>query len=356
MMQFAYPHLLWLLLIVPVIGAWWAWGRRARPATMRYSSVALLEPLQKTVRQRLAWLPRAIRLVVLALVIMALARPQEGFGEVQTKAKGVAMTFVVDRSWSMIQEIRAGDGTTTRIDAVKQLFRDFVLGDGHDLKGRPEDMIGLVTFARFADTLCPLTRSHETLVKLVDSIELARPNQLEGGTAIGDGLALAIARLKRADDELKRQNEGKVDPDFVIKSKAIVLMSDGAENIGERRAVDVAQVAKEAGIKVYCIGIGGGIAQSVQTPFGVQEMGPQYAYDGRTLRSVAQISGGTYREAKDADSLREIYAEIDKLEKTEIESTTFTTYSEVFTPWALAAGMGLLAEVLLGALVFRRSP
>lgn len=354
MIHFAHPHVLWLLLLLALAAAWRT--RRVRPAALVYSDLELLEPIRPTIRRRLAWLPAALRFAALALLVIALARPQSGIGEVRTKARGVAMTFVLDRSWSMIQQISEDAEPATRIDAVKKLFKDFVIGNGDDLKGRPEDMIGLVTFARYADTVCPLTRSHDTLVQLVDSIELARPDGGEAGTAIGDGLALAVARLTRAEEELKRQNEGKIDPEFTIKSKVIVLMSDGSENMGEIQAPEAARLAADAGIKVYAIGIGGGVPSVIDTPFGRRRVGAQYPYDGRTLRAVAQISGGVYREANDADALRAVYAEIDRLEKTEIETQEFTSYDEAFARPATIGGALLLAEILLSTLVFRRSP
>lgn len=355
MMRFASPELLGLLVVVPLIAAWWWWRAARRRGAVAYSS-RLLVPRTRSIRQRVLWLPAVLRLAVITLAIIALARPQNSLGETRTKAKGIALTMVVDRSWSMMQEIDFDRAKASRIDVVKRIFKDFVLGDGKQLAGRPEDMIGLITFARYADTLCPLTRSHDTLVKLVEDIELARPEGGEAGTSIGEGLALAVARLKRADEELRKQNEGKIDPEFSIKSKIIVLLSDGSENTGAIKAREAAALAKEAGIKVYAIGIGGGTPETIETPFGRQRLGPQYAYDGRTLREVAQISGGVYRETDDADSLRAVYAEIDRLEKTEIEASEFTTYDEKFAPLAAAAGGLLLAEVLLAAFVLRRSP
>lgn len=356
MIRFANPELLGLLALVPVLIGWWWWRGGRRRATVVYSSIDLVAPLRRTFRQRLWWLPGAMHAAALACTIVALARPQEGFGEVATKARGVAMTFVIDRSWSMSQQIEFDGGRASRIDVLRRLFKDFVQGDGRSLPGRPEDMIGLVTFARYADTVCPLTRSHDTLVTLVDRIELAQPDGLEAGTAIGDGLALAVARLRTAEQQVLAQNEGKKDPDFVIKSKVIVLMSDGAENVGEIRAVEAARIAQEAGIKVYAIGIGGRVGRVVNTPFGRQRTGPEYVYDGRTLRAVAQESGGAYFEAESGQALREIYAEIDRLEKTEVESHEFTTYDEQFEPWAMW-GVGLLAlGVVLRATALRRGP
>ncbi len=355
MMRFANPEWLGLLVVAPLIAAWWWWHAARRRGAVTYSS-RLLVPRARSLRQRVLWVPAALRLAAITLAIIALARPQNSLGETRTKAKGIALTMVVDRSWSMIEEIEFDGGKASRIDAVKRIFKDFVLGDGEQLAGRPEDMIGLVTFALYADTICPLTRSHDTLVKLVEDIELARPEGGEAGTSIGEGLALAVARLKRADEELRKQNDGKIDPEFSIKSKIIVLLSDGSENTGSIKAREAAVLAKEAGIKVYAIGIGGGTPQPGETPFGRLRRGPQYAYDGRTLREVAQISGGVYRETDDADSLRAVYAEIDKLEKTEIEANEFTTYDEKFAPLAAATGALLLAEVLLAAFVLRRSP
>lgn len=329
-------------------------GMRRRPA-MRFSSAIPLEAVRRTWRCRLGWVPTALRVLGVTLLAVALARPQHGYGETKVKAEGVAIMAVVDRSWSMTERIEYQGRMMSRIDVVKKVFRDFVMGDGKQLPGRPYDLIGLVSFARFADTVCPLVRSHDVLVDLVNSIKLVHPqrDQYEAGTAIGEGLALAAARLEKAEDQITKNasDQGKADPDFKIKSKIIILLTDGAENIKEIPAEDAAQFCKKLGIKVYAIGIGGGEDRG-----GFFSPGPQYAFDGQEIKQVADITDGMYRVVTDGEALRDVYAEIDRQQKTKIESIEHTSYAERFMPWAIA-GAGLLGiELLLRATLLRRSP
>lgn len=341
-----------LLLVVLVPAAIFA-GARRRPA-LRFSSMMVFEATSPTLRVRLAWIPTALRVLGLVCLAVALARPQHGRGETRVKAEGVAIMAVVDRSWSMTERMAYDGQQMSRIDVVKRVFREFVEGNGEDLEGRAQDLIGLVAFARYADTVCPLVRSHDVLSDLVDTVELVNPtqNNYEAGTAIGEGLALAAARLEKAEQELARaQEEEGVDPDFTIKSKIIILLTDGDENMDEIPARAAAQFCKELGIKVYAIGIAGG-GEGGRGFFGR----PRYPFDGRTIREVAQITDGLYRVVESGDALRDVYEEIDRQEKTEIESIEYTSYDERFVAWA-ALGAGLIVlEILLGSTLLRRSP
>ena len=332
-------------------------ARRRRPA-MRFSSSIPLDAAPRTLRRRLWWVPTALRLVAVTLLAVALARPQHGYGETRVKAEGVAIMVVVDRSWSMTEQIEYDGRLMPRIDVVKRVFREFVEGNGRDLPGRPHDMIGLVAFARFADTVCPLVRSHGVLLDLVESISLVHPrqNQYEAGTAIGEGTALAAARLEKAEEQLLEAAalEGEADPDFKIKSKIIILLTDGAENMTQIPAMDAAAFCKELGIKVHAIGIGGGADRG--GGFGLFGRGPTYQFDGREISQMAELTGGLYRVVSDGEALRDVYAEIDRLEKTEIESIEHTSYAERFAVWAAAGAALLVFEVLLGATLLRRLP
>lgn len=352
-MTFTDPWVLLLLLIVPI--SMWFSARPSRRPAIVYSSTALLEPVRRTIRQRLAWLPALLIHAGLAAMIIALARPREGVGEVRTMAEGVALMMVVDRSASMGLTMNFQGVRQKRIDVVKGVFTEFVAGNNREFKGRPQDLIGLVTFARYPDTICPLVGIHDTLIKLVDMIELAQ-ERWEGGTAIGDGLALGAARLKKAEDELAVRNKGQIDPDFTLKSKAIILLTDGDENFGETRADAAAQLCKEWGIKVYAIGIGddrGGVVDTAAGPVRIPRGG---GFDESTMRRIAEITGGRYWRATDGESLRGVYAAIDLLEKTEIRSIEYTSYNERFMPWALAGGSALAAGLLLGFTWLRRGP
>lgn len=342
MTRFADPWLLTLLvlpLLVVVV------RMRRRPATALLSSDRLVAPIRPTVRQRLVHLPTVIRVAALALLVVALARPQAGFGTVQTTAEGVAIEMVVDRSSSMNEATRLGNLTLTRFDAVKRVLRDFVLGDEDGLQGRPADLIGMVAFARYADTVCPLVRDHEALVQLADQTELVQ-TRAEDGTAIGDAIALAAARLKKAEEELReRQSEG-LETGFTLRSKIIVLLTDGQSNAGDIDPMSAASLASSWGIKIYAVGIGGG-RRGLFGRGGVDE---------RTLTAVADATGGKYWSAEDANALRGVYREIDALEKSEIRTVEYTDYAERFGALAIAGLAALALEALLVGTVLRRIP
>ncbi len=352
-LRVAFPAALALLALVP-LAVWWSLRARRRASVM-FSSVELFEGSGFSLRQRAMWLPPALRALGLTFLIVALARPQEGIGEIRTTAQGVAMIVVVDRSGSMSIPMMYGGREVSRLDVVKEVFKHFVEGDGDRLKGRPEDLIGLISFALFPETVCPLVRIHGTLVRMVDTIPIA-DQQFESGTAIGDALALAAARLRQAEEELEQRNEGQSDPDFEIKSKVIVLLTDGDENRGEVRASDAAEMCREWGIRIYAIGIGDDRGGVVRTPLGITRLPRGDGFNEPLMKQLASRTGGLYRKAADGEALVRIYEEIDQLEKTEIESREFTNYRERFMEWA-SAGLALLVlEMLLATTVLRRSP
>lgn len=352
-MMFATPWAFALLLAVPLL-AWWSGRAGARP-TIVYSSVGLVQSLRPSLRARLWRLPAILSIAGAVSLIVALARPQTGIGQVHTTANGVALAMVVDRSASMQLPLRFQGRNMMRIQVVKQVFKEFVVGNGADLKGRPQDLIALITFARFPETVCPLVRIHDTLVKLVDSITLAE-DRWEGGTAIGDGLALAAARLKQAEQEIIDRNRKEKDPDFTLKSKAIVLLTDGDENVGEIAASDAARLCREWGIKVYVIGIGDESGGEVRAGGVRMPIARGAGFDEELMRSLAASTGGAYWRATDGESLRRAYAAIDELEKTEIESVEYTNYEERYLPWAAAGGGMIAAAMLLSATWLRRGP
>lgn len=340
--EFASSWVLLLLLLVPLF-VWWPMRKRRRGA-VTYSSRQRLAGIRVSLRRRLLWLIPMLRAVGLACLIVAMARPRQGIGEVRTSAEGIAIMFVVDRSWSM-SEVLDRQRNTSRMDVVKEVCKEFVEGDGHGLAGRRDDLIGLVTFGRFAQTVCPLVRIHDTLVQLVEGIELANPQSMDAGTAIGEGLALAAARLKDAENDLKKRNETEDDPEFALKSKVIVLLTDGDENVTSIRAEQAAALCAEWGIRVYAIGIGepqlrrrrGGLNQQL-------------------LDRIAEQTSGISRIASDPDALHRIYEEIDQLEKSRIRSKEFTSYDERFAVWAITGGGVLALQMLLAGTWLRRLP
>jgi len=277
----------------------------------------------------------------------------------------VAIEAVVDRSGSMRTEMDFG-GKLNRLEVVKEVLADFIQGDDDKLIGRSSDLIGLVTFARYADTVCPLVLSHNVLTEFLKKTEIARQN--EDGTAIGDAIALAAARLKKAEEEIRRRDadlarsglNGSGDaerPGFKIKSKAIVLLTDGRNNAGQYNPLDAAKLAAEWGIKIYTIGIGSAQAYTtVQTIMGSYRIPTSQDLDEGLLKAIAEKTGGFYSRADDTEALRSVVKKIDELEKTRVKSIQYTQYAERFGPLTTAA-LGLLAlEMLAGCTIFRKIP
>ncbi len=373
-MRFEFP---WAFLILPLLAliVWHSVSKRRRTG-VKFSSVALAGASGLSLKTRLRRLPLMIRAIAVALLVIGLARPQQGKEEVRDVSEGVAIEMVVDRSGSMAQELTYEGETLNRLEVVKRIFKQFVLGDGKDLEGRPNDLIGMVAFARYADTLCPLTMSHGALDRFIDNIQLVTRKN-EDGTAIGDGLALAAARLKTAEETIEA-TRGRRSPqrtpivekaeapvissqlsgsDYRIKSKIIILLTDGQNNAGKRAPIDAARLAAEWGVKVYAIGIGGSESfTTIKTPFGSYRVPGGPGVDEATLKAVAEETGGAFWLAESAEKLHEVYKEIDKLERTEIESVRHIDYAERFTPFVLAAlGLLVLEQILAGS-VLRRIP
>ncbi|NOZ23556.1 MAG: VWA domain-containing protein [Planctomycetes bacterium] len=342
-----------ILLLIPVL-LYLSRRRSARPG-LRFSSTNDARRTGRSLRQRLMTLPRLMRTLVLVLLIVCIARPQQGKERIRDVSKGIAIEMVVDRSSSMGAEMEFAGERLSRLDVVKRVFQEFVLGNKRGLKGRPNDLIGMVAFARYADTICPLTLGHGALARFLESVKLVTLRS-EDGTAIGDALALAAARLKTAEETLARQTKD-TGRQYKIKSKVIILLTDGQHNAGKRSPFEAAALAKQWGIKIYTIGIGGDEAvRKIQTPLGQYILPGGPGVDEDTLRAIADETGGVYRRATDAQSLRSIYKEIDAMEQSKIESVRFLDYRESFPPFALLALILLVGEVFLTNTVFRKIP
>lgn len=373
-MRFAFP---WAFLILPLCGAaLWFRLRWRRDAGVRFSSVAVAAASGASWRNRARHLPLAIRCTAVVLLVVGLARPQQGREEVRDVSEGIAIEMVVDRSGSMGQEFIHEGKPATRLDVVKKVFREFVLGNGRDLPGRPNDLIGMVAFARYADTVCPLTLSHGALERFIESIQLVTRRN-EDGTAIGDALALAAARLKTA-GEAMRSSQGRRsvqgsgdDPEagagasrtpgassgYEIKGKVVILLTDGQNNAGRRSPMEAARLAREWGVKVYAVGVGGRESfMTVKTPLGDYKVPGGPGVDEAALKAVAEETGGAFWLAESAEKLHEIYKKIDQLERTEIESVRHIDYAERFAPLALAALFLLVLEQVLVGTVLRKIP
>lgn len=329
----------YLLAALAVIPAVW-WSHRAAGRVV-FSSLDAL-PVAATWRTRLAWVPDAlVALAVLALCV-ALAGPRRGQRDSRVRTEGIAIAMVVDISSSMqALDLSEKDRELTRLDAVKRVFEQFVLG-GAGLRGRADDAIGLVSFARYADTRSPLTLDHGNLVTAARALEIVTERS-EDGTAVGDGLALAVERLREAP----------------MRSKVAIVLTDGVSNAGELAPLAAADLAREAGVKVYTVGAGttGSAPVRVDDPFGGQRLvSMPVEIDEETMREMAARGGGRYFRATDADGLRRVYREIDRLERTEISEVKFLEYDQFYGWFVVAAMIALTLAMGLRGTVLRRLP
>lgn len=343
-----------LLLVLPALLALPL--RRGRRGSLRFSSTVTAGLAGRSLRQRLLAVPLVLRVLALVLLVVALARPQQGRERVRDLSKGIAIEMVVDRSSSMAAEMEYAGERLNRLEVVKRVFEQFVHGNRDDLPGRPNDLIGLIAFARYADTVCPLTLGHGALSQFMEKVQLVQ-RRSEDGTAIGDAIALAAARLQTAEKTMAQQTREDA-AKYEIKSKIIILLTDGENNFGKRAPDQAAKLAAEWGIKIYAIGVGGRDSVRVmRTPLGNFKMpGPGGGVDETTLRRIAEATGGLFRGAESAKALHAVYREIDRLERSEVESVRFMDYREVFPPFAIAALLMLVFEVALRCTVFRRIP
>jgi len=362
-MQLYSPWALLLLLILPVMA--YLTRRKRRTAAVRFPSLMDMKTSLVSWRLRLRPVLKLLRIVCLVLLIIALARPRKGTKISETATEGVAIEVVADRSGSMQAEMDYRGKKLNRLETIKGVLAEFIKGNDKDLAGRSSDLIGLVTFARYADTKCPLVHSHDVLLEFLRQTEIVKM-RAEEGTAIGDALALAAARLKKAEEEIEQrrarlglaaQTATAAEAGFRIKSKVIILLTDGINNAGQYSPLEAAQLAKGWGIKIYTIGIGSAQAYTtIQTMLGTYKVPTQDNIDEGLLEAIAENTGGFYGRAGDAKALRRIVEKIDSLEKTEVKSIQYTQYAEQFGPWALAALLLLTGEMLTGCTIFRKIP
>jgi Ca-activated chloride channel family protein len=325
-MRLASSYALLLLLLVPMLLLLRRW--RHRPATIAYSAIQDLVALPPSLMTRLYRALPGLRALVLGLCMVALARPQQGLEATKTYGEGIAMLMVVDVSSSMgALDLQLDGQQSNRLQVVKHTFRAFVRGGDHGLVGRAGDAIGMVTFARYADSICPLTLDHDTLLSFLEHVEMVSIPE-EDGTAIGEAIVLGVEHLRTS----------------TAKSRVMFLLTDGANNAGETEPLQAAQIAQSLGVKIYTIGTGTyGIAPvPVRTREGrivLQSM--RVSIDERTLTEVAETTGGRYFRATDGAALQAIYAEIDRLEKTTTATEHLQQYRERF-PIVLLPALGLL--------------
>jgi len=363
-MQLYSPWALILLLILPVMA--YLLLRKKRTAAVRFPSLVDMKSCLVSWRIRFRPLLTIARILCVALLIVALARPRKGTVLSEISTEGVAIEAVVDHSGSMQTEMGYDGKKLNRLEVVKNVLSDFIEGDKKDLKGRSSDLIGLISFARYADTKCPLVHSHNVLIEFLKKTEIVKIRS-EDGTAIGDAIALGAARLQKAEEEIRYRRQQLIssgenisDADesgFKIKSKVMILLTDGINNAGQYDPLQAAELAKKWDIKIYTIGIGSSQAYTtIQTALGSYKMPTGQQLDERLLEAIAEKTGGFYGRADDAKALRNIVGKIDELEKTEVKSVQYTQFAEHFGPWTLTALLILAAEMLASCTVFRKIP
>jgi Ca-activated chloride channel family protein len=332
--RFESPWFLILLLLVPFLAAWPLLARRwSRPSGLRFADVRLVAGPTRSWRVALRPVLTVLRILALALVVLAIARPQTGQAREVVKGEGVDITLALDISGSMAS---LDFEPQNRLEAAKAVIADFV-------QGRPYDQIGLVVFASNAFSQSPPTTDHNVLLRLLGRTELAPDLGVEDGTAIGMGLANAGNMLKDLDAE----------------SKVIILLTDGVNNAGEIDPLTAAKAAEALGIKVYTIGMGrpGLVPVPSLDLFGRETVVYQEStLDEATLQEIAEITGGRFYRAEDSKGLKQIYDEIDSLEKSQVEIERYTRYRELMS-WLLIPALGLVAsEMALRKTVFRVLP
>jgi Ca-activated chloride channel family protein len=337
MTRFATPWVLALLLVLPLLWlVYRAWMVPRRPR-VRFSNLRLFEDVQPSLRQRLRFLPLALRFACLALLVLALARPQAGATSTDVETEGIDIILTLDISGSMnavdmTPETRGATapGDVSRLDVAKAAAREFI-------QGRTSDRIGLVIFAGQALTQCPPTLDYNVLLRFLDEVHIG---MLEDNTAIGTAIVTTVNRLRESE----------------AKSRVVILLTDGANNAGTVDPITAAKVAKAVGIKVYCITAGRdeNARFPVDTFFGRQYVRQHTPIDEKTMQQIAEITGGMAFRATSPEKLSAIYREIGAMERTKMETKEYVEYSELAGRIVVPALVLLLLEGLLGQTFFRR--
>jgi Ca-activated chloride channel homolog len=312
---FANPQYLYGLALIPLLVAWYIRRHRGATSDIRFSTLLPFANLRPTLKERLRHLPFIVRMLVVALLVVGFARPRTTSGGENVFTEGIDIVLLLDISGSMLAE----DFHPNRIEAAKQVAQDFV-------DGRRNDRIGLIIFAGESFTQCPMTLDYRVLKNLIRKV---KPGVVDDGTAIGMAIAQGVNRLK----------ESKA------KSKVMILLTDGVNNRGEIDPLTATQIAQTFGIRIYTVGVGtiGEAPYPVQTPFGIRYQNMPVDVDEKTLQKIAEMTNGQYFRATNNRTLRDIYTQIDEMEKTRIEVKAYRTYTELFYNWV---GLGLLLLVL----------
>lgn len=332
-MEFASKgYFLLLLLLIPYI-LWYFLYRRKNEPTMRMSDTKQYLYAPKSLRVRLIHLPMFLRCVSFVLIVCAMARPQTHNSWDNKTVEGINIMLAMDVSTSMLAE----DLKPNRMEAAKDVAHEFI-------SGRPNDNIGLTIFAGEAFTQCPMTTDHSSLLRLLQDTrtDIAARGLIQDGTAVGMGLANAVSRLK----------------DSKSKSKVVILLTDGSNNMGDISPMTAAEIARSLGIRVYTIGVGTNKVAPYPVPVagGVQYVNIPVEIDTKTLKNIAQTTDGNFYRATNNKELKQIYQDIDKLEKTKMHVKHFAKRYEAYQPFIIAAFLILLMEILLRITWLRKIP
>lgn len=326
-LSFANKEYFWLALALPLMVIWYLLRLKKQEAEFSFSSINQMGAIGNSPLAALRHVVFAFRVICVGLVIVVLARPQSRSSWKDIKTEGIDIMLSIDISYSML----AKDFSPNRLEAAKEVAKEFI-------DARPNDRVGLVIFGGEAFTQCPLTTDHAVIKNMFKDINAG---MLAQGTAIGLGIADAVARVK----------------DSKAKSRVVILLSDGVSNTGEIAPATAGEIAKTFGVRVYTIGVG--TRGKALTPVGVYPNG-QFAYDyvdveidEPTMDKIAMETGGKYFRATDKESLRKVYKEIDKMEKSIISEKNFSDKEEHFLPFAIGAAIALLLEFILKHLVIR---
>ena len=326
--SFAHPWVLYFLVLVPAL-LYWYWKKKDKISpNVTYSSLKMFGSVPKSIKERLVNFPAILRVLAIALLIVAFARPQSFSSGENIYTEGIDIAMVLDISGSMLAE----DFKPNRLEAAKNVIDDFI-------KKRTNDKIGLVIFAGESFTQCPLTIDYSVLRNLLSQIH---SGMIEDGTAIGNAIANGVNRLK----------------DSKVKSKVMILLTDGVNNAGEIDPITAAQIAQKFGIRIYTVGVGtvGQAPYPFDTPFGKRYQMVPVEIDENLLKQISSITGGKYFRATDNKKLAEIYNDIDKLEKTRVEVTSYRHAKELYFGWALGGLLLLLTEFGISKLYLKRIP
>jgi len=327
-LTFKNPELFYLLLVIIPMAAWYIFRQKRNTASIQVSSTASVFKAPKTIRHYLRHLIFVCQIIAIAFFVVVLARPQSSSNWENVTTEGIDIIISLDISSSML----ARDFSPDRLEAAKNVAMEFI-------SGREYDRMGLVVFAGESFTQCPLTTDRAVLLNLFKDIQ---SGLIEDGTAIGNGLATAVSRLK----------------DSEAVSRVVILLTDGENNRGEVAPMTAAEIAKTFGIRVYTVGVGtvGTAPYPVQTPFGIELRDMEVKIDEDLLTQIANITGGQYFRATSNKKLEEIYREIDKLEKSKIDVQQYSRKSEEFLPFALLGALFLVAALFLRTTIFRSIP